>query len=117
MTADERHLLNARIAEILHYALVNTRDFSHDRDRQDEINDLADLLHNLPRYIVGHDEDALDSFEQFRGAVLKHVTRFYPKIEPSEHHYVRLLDMDAEEFLRHYRDHQWGAPESVTSPQ
>ena len=58
MTIDERHLHNARIAELLHFALVRIRGFTfpaipNETDRREEINDLADLLHNLPRYTWG----------------------------------------------------------------
>jgi hypothetical protein len=122
MTNDERSLLNARIAELTHHAFVTIRNAvyvgnENEEDRREEINNLADLMHNLPRYIVGHDEHAIDSFEQLRVAVVEHVKRFHPKMNPAEHHYVQLLDMDAEEFLRHYRDHQWDEPQSVSSVQ
>jgi hypothetical protein len=69
---------------------------------------LADLLHNLPRYMVGHDEHAIDSPAELRDAVVAHVKRFYPDTEPELQHCVRLLDMDDEQFLHRYHDHQWG---------
>jgi hypothetical protein len=120
MNIDERHLLNARIGELLHVALVEIRYFTFPPlpdtpDRREEINDLADLLHNLPRYVVGHDEYAIDSPEQLREAVLKHVRRFYPDIDPAEHRYVQLLDMDDETFLQRYRDNLWGASVRLAS--
>jgi hypothetical protein len=120
MTTDERHLLNARIGELIHCALVRIRGFTFspipdEPDRREEINDLTDLLHNLPQYIVGHDEHAIDSPEQLRIAVVEHVRRFYPEIDPATHHYVQLLDMDEERFLKRYRDHQWGNPEPLST--
>ena len=113
--SDERQLLNARIAELLHKALVRIRALSYalppdEPDRREEMNDLADLLHNLPRYIVGHDEFAIDSLEQLREGVVEHVRRFYPNIDPATHQYVQLLDMDAEIFLHHYAESRWGEP-------
>lgn len=111
----DRQLLNARIAELLHYALVRMRNGTSaplpgDDDSRAELNDLADLLHNLPRYLVGHDEHAIDSPDQLRAAVVQHVRRFYPGIDPATHHYVELLDLDAETFLTRYRDHSWAEP-------
>jgi hypothetical protein len=119
MEIDERQLLNARIAELLHAALVTIRAATWptvpgDTDRRDEVNDLADLLHNLPKYVVGHDEHAIDSAEQLREAVLQHVKRFYPTIHPTQHRYIYLLDLDAEAFLSQFRDHNWAAPVVAT---
>jgi len=116
MDLTDRQLLNARLGELLYRGLVQIRaatevPIPREPDRREEINDLADLLHNIPRFVVGHDEHAIDSFDQFRGAVIDHVRRFYPAIDPAQHQYVRLLDMDAEAFLAVYRDHHWNRPE------
>lgn len=108
----DRQVFNAKLGELLYRALVAVRNQtcpplgSEDALRRDEVNDLADLLHNIPRYLVGHDEYAVDSFEQFRGAVVDHVRRFHPDIDPTDHEYVRLLDMDPATFLARYRDHR-----------
>lgn len=111
----DRHLLNAKLGELLYHALVTIRNHTYpplpgEPDRRDEVNDLADLLHNMPRFIVGHDEYAMTSFEQFRGAVVGHVRRFYPSTDPAAHQYVSILDMDAETFFARHRDHNWDAP-------
>lgn len=115
MDAKDRQVLNAKLGELLHTALVMIQNWTCPpipgvADRREELNDLADLLHNIPRYVVGHDEYAIDSFEQFRGAVIDHVRRFYPAIDPEQHRYVQLLDMDAETFVARYRDHKWNWP-------
>jgi hypothetical protein len=118
MNIDERHLLNARIAELMHSALVRIRIATSggcSKEVAEEICDLADLLHNLPRYVVGHDEFAIDSLEQLRGAVMAHVKRFHPSCDPAAHHYLCLLDMDGDAFWRRYRDHQWGEPEPASA--
>lgn len=120
MTINERQILNARIGELLHAALVAIRWYTassvvDDVDRRAEMNDLADLLHNLPRYIVGHDEHAIDSFTQLREAVLRHVRRFFPDIDPTTHRYIQLLDMDDERFLQRYRGHHWSDPEPAST--
>ena len=117
---DDRELLNARIGELLHAALVRIRAHTYavlpdDGDHRAEINDLADLLHNLPRYIVGHDEHAIDSAEQLRAAVVDHVRRFFPTINPADHQYVQLLDLDAETFVNHYKHHNWAVPTPAAS--
>lgn len=122
MTTDARVVLNARIAELLHAAFVRIRNGTYpaipeDGQPLDELNDLADLVHNLPRYIVGHDEHALESMEQLRGAVIHHVRRFYPTIDPLQHRYVWLLDLDDETFLARYRDHDWNYPEPEPAAQ
>jgi hypothetical protein len=122
MSLDERQLLNARIGELLHWALVSIRNFTYaplpdELDRREEINALADLLHNLPRYMVGHDEHAIDSPAQLRDAVVAHVRRFYPEIDPELHRCVELLDMDEEQFLQHHRDHQLGKLEFLLNAQ
>jgi hypothetical protein len=120
MNANDRELLNAKFGELLHIALVVIRNATYppipgDQDRRAELNDLADLLHNIPRYIIGHDEHAIDSFEQFRGAVVEHVRRFYPDIDPNRHRYVQLLDLDAETFANHYKHHNWSVPTTAAS--
>jgi hypothetical protein len=120
MDINERQLLNARIAELLHYASVRIRSLTYpvgveEESPEEEINDLTDLLHNLPRYIVGHDEYAIDSQTQLREAVVEHVKRFYPTVDPAQHFYVQILDMDGEVFLQRYPDHQWLESESVSA--
>lgn len=115
MDTTDRQILNAKLGELLHMALVVVRNYTYppipeDLDRREEVNDLADLLHNIPRFIVGHDEHAIHSFDQFRGAVIDHVRRFYPDIDPTTHRYVHLLDLDAETFRNRYLHNNWAAP-------
>jgi hypothetical protein len=112
MTNADRVLLNARIGELLHEMLLRIRSLTFasqidDGDPREEINDLADFSHNLPRFIVGHDEFAVRSFDQLRTEVVQHVRRFFPTIDPKQHRYLMLLDMEAESFLDRYRDHNW----------
>ena len=120
MTTSERDVTNARIAELLHALFLRIRFCTYEAclkvDRvapTAEINDLADLAHNLPRYIVGHDEHAIVSLAELREAVVGHVRRFYPSIDLAEHLYVTVLDMDAGLFLRRYRDHDYSAAEAA----
>jgi hypothetical protein len=105
MNTLERATLNFRIGEILHWAFVSIRNSTYpllpdEVDERDRINDLADLLHNLPRYIVGSDEHAIDSVEQLRSTVVQHVSRFHPTIDPEQHRMVRFLDMDESELFK-----------------
>jgi len=112
MSHDEREILNAKIAEILSQALVMIRSYTNspvpgeNEAKREETNDLADLLHNMPRYIVGHDENAIDSMEQFRASLVDHVVRFYPNTKPENHRYVVVLDMDPDVFLSRFKRHQ-----------
>ena len=112
MQDEDRQLLNAKIAELLYRALVTIRNATYtpipgDEDRRAEINDLADLLHILPHYLVGVDQLAIDSPSQLRAAVVDHVKRFYPNIEPDEHHWVRILDMDFGTFQNEHKYYRW----------
>ena len=121
MTLTERELLNARIGELLHMFFVQIRLCTYqsvvasgEADRTAELNDLADLAHNLPCYIVGHDEHAIDSHDALRHQVVNHVRKFHPNLaDPTQHHYVAVLDLDADTFLARYRDHKWDTPAPV----
>jgi hypothetical protein len=112
MRDEDRQLLNSKITELLHRALVTIRNATYpqvpgDEDRRAEINDLADLVHNFPYYLAGVDQLAIDSPSQLRAAVVEHVKRFYPMIEPDEHHWVRILDMDSETFQHEHKYYRW----------
>jgi hypothetical protein len=116
MTHEERELLNSRIAYLLYWGLVVIRNYTHGKqlaetDRTEEMNDLADLLHNLPRYITGDDQHAIQSAEQLRSAVVQHVKRFYPEINPNTHRYVQVLDVDEATFRTTYSPHDGVWPE------
>ena len=121
MTLTERELLNSRIGELLHMFFVQIRLCTYplvvasgEVDRTAELNDLANLAHNLPCYIVGHDEHALDSHDSLRDQVIYHVRKFYPNLaDPTKHQYVAVLDLDADTFLARHRDHKWDTPAPV----
>ena len=114
MTMDDRLVLNAKIGVLLQDSLVRIRSYTYDpkaneEDHSKEINDLTDILHNLPKYIVGLDEQAIDSHEQLRAALLLHVKRFFPKTKPPElHRYIEILDLEPEAFQTRYRNQSWG---------
>ena len=115
MTPDERQLLNAKIAVFLRDAFVRIRFLTFPTARLEamedgtdparEVNDLADLCHNLPRYLVGHDEDAVVSERQLRETIAEYIRRFYPKIDPAQHRYVQLFEMDEAAFRHTYARH------------
>ncbi|MFO0935224.1 MAG: hypothetical protein U0798_01750 [Gemmataceae bacterium] len=104
----ERHLMVERMGELLNRAFLRIRSQAWNEQESEsgkvneEIADLADLLHNIPRWMVGHDEQCLVSMDQIRTAFVGHVRRFYPKANPDEHEYIRILSMSDEEFEERY---------------
>ena len=102
-------VFSAKLAELMHHAFVRIRTCTDspipgdDEKHCAELHDLADLLHNLPLFIVGLDDHAAGDHVQFRSAVVRHVSKFFPAIDPNQHRYVRLLDMDDDEFLTRHR--------------
>ncbi len=113
MQMSEREILNARVGHLLHEFFIRIRAGTYPRnpgdvDHSAELNDLADLAHNLPRFIVGNDEHAVRSPKQLRDEVLAHVGKFYPELADStQHRYLMLLDLDSNEFIARYCDQKW----------
>ena len=123
MNSDDRELVNARIGHLLHTIFVQIRAWTEsevpgDPDRRAEINDLVDIVHNLPSYIGGLDEHGLTTLDDLRTDLVKHLQRFHPGADVSRHRYLVPLDMDAETFSRRYRDHDWSwSPNTVGQTQ
>lgn len=117
---DERELLNAKLGELLHQAFVRIRNCTLDSlpegfDPRSEINDLADLLHNIPRFMVGNDEFAIQTQQQFRDAVVRHVHKFFPNCDPTRHRYLQILDMNEWDFHARFagQPREWPEPAAV----
>ena len=116
--SDDRELLNAKLCELLHQAFARIRFCTYDslpdeKDPRNEIHDLAELLHNIPRFIAGTDELAVDSPLQFREAVIEHVRTYFPDIEPTQHRYVQILDMNEWDFYAKHPTQMKHWPDAV----
>lgn len=103
MSDDDRALLVDKCGEIVHTALVEIRNLSFGPGNERRINALADLLHNVPRFMVGQDEHVTVylrvGFERFE------------KEHGRADRYLHILDMDRSEFDERYRQAQWSWPE------
>ncbi len=110
MTDAERRLLIAKCGQLLQDVLVEIRQLTWQEGNAKRVNDLADLTHNLPQFMVGRDEYVIG---YIRKGFLDYARTYHPEIDPETHRYVRLLDMDEDEFNDSYRRAtglSWPAP-------
>ena len=107
MTTDDKALFRDKCAEVLHAALVDIRSASFGPGHEGRINDLADLLHNVPRFLVGRDEFVLEYLEAgFEEFVKKHGVG---------HRYLTIWRMTREEFDPAFRPSSWPWPEPAAA--
>ena len=95
MTNTERQLMIEKCGQLLQDVLVEIRNLTYQEGNAKRVNDLADLTHNLPQFMVGRDEYVMGYIRQ---GFLDYARSYYPDIAPESHRYVRLLDMDVDEF-------------------
>lgn len=103
MTDDDKALFNDKCAEILHVALVDIRNSSYQPGNEKRINDLADIIHNLPRFMVGRDDHGADGLKEC-------FEEFAEKYRRAKR-YLVVLKMTREEFDRDFRRTDWPWPE------
>lgn len=110
MTDAERQLLIAKCGELLHRALTEIRFLTWCWEPGNEkwIEELSDLTHNLPRFMIGRDDHAVTGL---REAFVAYGRRRWPEAPPEQTEYVKLLDMDAAAFAEQYRRTNWAWPE------
>jgi hypothetical protein len=110
MTDTERQLMILKCGQLLQDVLVEIRNLTCQDGHAKRVNDLADLTHNIPQFMVGRDEYVIGYIRQ---GFLDYARTYHPEIDPETHRYVRLLDMDADEFNNGYRRETgllWPAP-------
>lgn len=108
MTDAERSLLVLKCGKLLQDVLVEIRTLTWEEGNAKRVNDLADLTHNLPQFMVGRDDHVL---EYLRDGFVNYARKYQPGIAPETSRYVRLLDMDEETFSDLYRPAGWAWPE------
>lgn len=99
MTEAETRFWSDKFGQVLHHALVDIRNLSYDASKAQQINDLADVIHNVPLFMIGRDPFVLN---YFRVALMEYLQKYLPGIDPSGHRYLRILDMEETEFRRLY---------------
>jgi hypothetical protein len=114
MTDAERRLMVNKCGELLHRTLIDIRALTWDWEPGNEkwIEELSDLTHNLPHFMVGTDDDSITGL---RGAFVRFARRRWPHTDPEQTEYVRLLDMTEAEFDETYRRTSWPWPEPATT--
>ncbi len=113
MSDGDRRLLIEKCGQLLHALLVEVRMLSYEEGNARRINDLADLTHNVPLFMVGCDEYVMG---YLRDGLVAYARKYHPDIAPEQHRYVQLLDMDEAAFAEQYRRSGWTWPEPELSP-
>lgn len=113
MTDAERQLMVLKCGKILQDVLVEIRALSWEEGHTKRINDLADLTHNLPMFLVGLDDFVMG---YIRNGLLDYARAYCPDVKPELHRFVQLFDMDEVTFreLHCRRLREW--PEAATAP-
>jgi len=113
MTDSDRRLLSEKCGQFLHSVLVEIRMLSYQEGNARQINELTDLTHNVPLFMVGCDDYAAG---YLRDGLLDYARKYYPDTAPEHHRYVVLFDMDEAAFAQQYRRSGWAWPEPELSP-
>lgn len=114
MTDSERRFMVEKYGKLLQDALVEIRNLTFEEGHAKRVNDLADLTHNIPQFIVGRDDHVLD---YIRAGLLEYARKYHPEADPDLSRYVILLDMDEPTFKDLYRDDWPGGAQSSTRLQ
>ena len=109
MTESERRFLVQKCGKLLQDVLVEIRNLSFQAADARRINELADLAHNIPEFLVGWNDCVL---EYLRDGFVEFARKYYPGIDPEKSRYVMLFDMDESTFndLYHPRTRPWPEP-------
>lgn len=108
MTDSERRLLVEKCGKLLQDVLVEIRALSWEEGHAQQINDLADLTHNVPQFMVGRDDYVLG---YLRTGFIAYARKYHPQSDPERNRYVMLLDMDEATFNDLYCRTSWPWPE------
>jgi hypothetical protein len=112
MTDADRRLLVMKCGKLLQDVLVEIRNLTWEEGHAKQVNDLADLTHNIPQFMVGRDDYVLD---YLRAGFVDYARKYYPGIDPETHRHVALLDMDEATFNDLYCRTSWPMPEPETA--
>jgi hypothetical protein len=110
MTDAERSFLVLKCGKLLQDVLVEIRNLTWDEGNAKRVNELADLTHNIPQFMVGRDDHVLG---YLRAGFVNYARKYAPEIDPETSRYVMLLDMDEETFNDLYSPAGWTWPESA----
>jgi hypothetical protein len=108
VTDAERRLLVEKCGKLLQDVLVEIRALTWEEGHTQQINDLADLTHNVPQFMVGRDDYVLD---YLRAGFVAYARKYHPQSDPERNRYVMLLDMDEATFHDLYYQTSWPRPE------
>jgi hypothetical protein len=100
MSDDDRRFLVEKCGQILHAVLVEIRNLSYQEGNAKRINDLTDLTHNIPLFMVAQDPFVMG---YLRDGLIEYARKYYPDIDPVMSRYVWILDMDEASFAKLYR--------------
>jgi hypothetical protein len=106
MTDAERRLWVEKCGKLLQDVLVEIRGLTWAEGHTKRINDLADLTHNIPQFMVGRDDFVLG---YLRDGFIDYAKKYHPDGDPESSRYVMLLDMDEATFNDLYRA-DWREP-------
>lgn len=112
MTESERKLIVEKCGKLLQDVLVEIRALSWEDGHSQQINDLADLTHNIPQFMVGRDDFVL---KYLRSGFAEYVLKYFPNTPLDQHRYIELLDMDETTFRELYCRTSWAWPESAVA--
>lgn len=112
MTDTERQFLISKCGKLLQDVLVEIRTLTWEEGNAKQVNDLADLTHNLPEWMVGRDEYVMN---YLRAGFVNYAKKYFPDIDPECHRYVALLDMDEATFTDLYCRTSWPWPEPAAA--
>ncbi|SRR6185312_446612 len=109
MTDRDRRFLVLKFGKILQDVLIEIRNLSFQEGNARRINELADLTHNIPEFLVDWSDYVL---AYLRDGFLEYARKYYPGIDPEKSRYVMLFDMDESTFndLYHPRTRPWPEP-------
>lgn len=77
-----------------------------------QIEELSDLTHELPRFVLGRDDFAVTGL---REGFLAYARQYWPHSDPDKTFYVEVLDMDEAAFAERFRRTEWAWPEPVAT--
>ncbi len=98
----------AKWGEVLHRAPVEIRFLAWQSGNEKRIADLADMVHNIPHFMLGYFEHM---HEYVREDFLKHAQTYRPNEDPKTDRYLSILDMDEQTFAERYQRTSWHWPD------